>query len=422
MTNGGGNGSLLHAATRSIDGERLVTLIEEVAEYGRVGEGHGIDRQALTHTELELRRFLVDRARGHGATVERDRAGNFFFRWNGTERWAPVVTGSHIDTQPNGGSLDGAYGVCTGIELIAALSETGGQASRPIEVAIWTNEEGCRFAPGTMGSSAFVDPELLDCYVGSLDASGTSFGEALGVMERLFEDVPVRALGGEIRCFVEAHIEQGRQLEKAGVSVGVVEGIGGVRWFDVLVRGTPAHAGTTALGEKKDALMMVVNIASWLYSVLEAGDESLRVTIGRLMVAPGSINVVPGEARFSVDLRHPKEEVLDAVERGLRRQVDLASGGCGTIKRLMAMKPIMFDARVRNEITACARDLGLGVVEARSGAFHDAYHLAARWPSGMMFVPSIGGISHSPFERTQKEDLIAGARVLAETVLRFADI
>jgi N-carbamoyl-L-amino-acid hydrolase len=411
----------VHSVTAAVDGERLTKLLRRLAEFGALPGGIGVDRQALTTDDLAARRFLVDRARAAGAEAFRDEAGNFFFRWQGRNDTPPVATGSHVDSQPSGGSLDGAYGVCAGIEVLDALSASGHRPARPVEVVIWTNEEGCRFAPGTMGSTAFAGPGSLAEFLKATDAEGTTFEEALRRLDEAFQDVPMRPLGVRLEAFVEAHIEQGTRLDEAGVPIGVVERIQGARWFSYRVVGKASHAGTTSRPRKRDALEVAVGIAGRIYDLLSRGDEDLRLTIGRLCVAPGSINVVPAEVDFTVDLRHPSLEVLEALEAELRAFA-IPTRGCDVaIERTMEMRPALFDEHVARTVAESAARLELPYLELASGAFHDALRVMRLCPTGMVFVPSIDGLSHNPDERTEDKDLVAGARVLAETVLTLAD-
>lgn len=413
--------SSIHPVTNAVDGPRLTELVGALARFGALPGGEGIDRQTLTPADLAARRFLVDRARELGAEPFRDPAGNFFFRWPGRANVPPVATGSHVDSQPSAGALDGAYGVCAGMEVLAALSSAGYLPARPVEVVVWTNEEGCRFSPGTMGSSAFANPDLLAQYLKATDGEGATFEDALALLDEHFPDVARRGLGVPLAALVEAHIEQGTRLDEAGVAIGVVERIQGARWFSFRVVGEAGHAGTTTRARKKDALAASVSVAGRIYSMLTEGDDDLRLTIGRLLVSPGSINVVPAEVCFTVDLRHPKLEVLDAVEGELRSLARPTAGCDVLIERTMEMSPALFDEGVVRTVAESADRLGAPYRQLPSGAFHDALRLIAHCPTGMIFVPSIGGLSHNPHERTDEDDLVQGARVLAEAVLAIAD-
>ena len=408
------------AVAAAVDQRRLGELVSRLATFGAL-PGGGLDRQALTEPDLAARRFLTDLARSYGAEAARDPAGNLFFRWAGTTDADPVVTGSHVDSQPSGGTLDGAYGVCAAIEVLAALSSTGIHARRPIEAVIWTNEEGSRFSPGTAGSTAFVRPAVLDEFRAACDLDGVTFADALAALDARLPDVPSRELARPIHAFVEAHIEQGPLMEDRGVPVGVVRSVQGTRWFEFRVAGLGGHAGTTPLSRKRDALMAAVQVADGVYRILRASDDTMRLTIGRLIVHPGSINVVPAEVVFTVDLRHPDLAVLDDIERRLRA-LAVPTAGCEVgVERIMIMPPTAFDPGVVGAVQAAVDALGVPHMGIDSGAFHDALRLVEHCPTGMVFVPSIGGHSHSPLERTDLADMTTGARVLAHAVLALAD-
>ena len=407
-------------APDAIDGARLAALVGKLATFGARTDG-GVDRQALTAEDFQARRYLVDLARSYGALAFRDPIGNLFFRRPGLDDDAdPVVTGSHADSQPTGGRLDGAYGVCAGLEVLAALADLDVEHRRPIEVAVWTNEEGCRFAPGSMGSGAFTEPELLDGFLDTADAAGRTVGEELSMVEELFADVPLRPLGTPIHAFVEAHIEQGPVLADAGITIGVVRGIQGTRWYEIAVDGIAAHAGSTPRKHRQDAFRAATEIAAGIYAMFDEGDERLRMTVGRVTVAPGSVNVVPEQVTMTVDVRHPEEAVLDGIEAKLCA-LTARYGGRARLERTMVMPPTAFDARIRDAVRDAACALDLPSMEIESGAFHDSLHLARFCPTGMVFVPSVDGLSHNPREHTEPADLTAGARVLTAVLLRLAD-
>lgn len=400
---------------------RLLGLIEALARYGALPQG-GVDRQALTATETEARRFLVGHARALGATAFQDSAGNLFFRREGVDTGAPVVTGSHIDTQPAGGRLDGAFGVCAGLELLAALHEMRVRTRRAIEVVVWSNEEGCRFAPGSTGSAAFVDPSRLAGFRAALDAGGASYGECVDRMQRALGEVPMRELAFGIHTFIEAHIEQGPVLEQAGVPIGAVTGIQGVRWFRVRATGQAAHAGTTPLEFRHDAFRALTDLAGRAYALAER-TAGLRLTIGTVGVVPGSVNTIPGEATLTLDVRHPGSEALDACEGLLADFCAQSRHGCEvSYVRTMALPATGFDTGVQASIRAAAGSHGFAALDVVSGAFHDALHLARHCPTGMLFVPSRGGLSHNPEEHTDDGELVAGARVLAAVVAQYAEV
>jgi N-carbamoyl-L-amino-acid hydrolase len=401
---------------RLISGTLLSDLIDRLAQFGAREDG-GVDRQALTPEDLASRRFLVDHARSLGAGVYRDPMANLFFRWPGTDNsLAPVVMGSHSDSQPTGGKYDGAYGVCAALEVLRAISVAGVRPVRPIEVAVWTNEEGCRFAPGSMGALSFVHPERFDGYLTAVDTAGITVGQELAVHDAQFADVPLRYFASPMSAFVEAHIEQGPVMDQLGIPVGVVRGAQGTRWFELRVTGTAAHAGCTPREVRSDALRQATEMASRIYSAFDQGDEALRVTIGRIRVEPGAPNVIPERVTLTVDVRHPDVQTLDEFENMLKsfQAADVS------VEKAMDMAPLDFAQDIRNVIRHAAERLGIRTMESISGAFHDSVHLAKHCPTGMIFVPSIGGISHNPREATAAEDLLAGTRVLAATVFNLA--
>ena len=404
----------------AVDAARLLSLVDEVSSQGALPD-KGVERLALTESDLAARRLLVDLARSLGATPFRDAAGNFFFRWRGQADLKPVVIGSHLDTQPQAGPLDGALGVCSGIETMRALTTTGIQTRRPIEVAIWTNEEGCRFAPGTMGSAAFADPGLLESFKASRDEHGVSFGEALGTLDSSFHDVPLRELCRPLSAFLEVHVEGGSVLDVNAGQLGVVDRVQGARWFQARIIGQSAHPGTTPLSRKHDALMAAVEVASRLYELLRDGDEHLRLTIGRMRVEPGSINVIPGKVELSIDLRHPDSAVLDSVEALISAMAGPVVGCDVTLERTMLAEPVEFDNRIVDLLERNSQRLGLPCRTLASGSFHDAVRLARLCPTGMIFVPSIGGLSHNPEEWTPPRDMAAATRLLALTAVELAD-
>jgi N-carbamoyl-L-amino-acid hydrolase len=410
-----------HSIADHVREPRLLDLIERLAHFGARADG-GVDRQALTQMEIDARRFLLGHARSLGCTAFQDRAGNLFFRCEGTDSGPPVMTGSHIDTQPAGGKLDGAYGVCAGLEVIAALRDSGRRTRRPVEVVVWANEEGCRFAPGSMGSAAFVDPARLPTFREARDARRATYGECVDLVHRQFTDVPMRDLQLVVYAFVETHIEQGPVLEQAQIPIGVVLGIQGVRWYRVRAVGQASHAGTTPLEYRRDALRALTDLAGRMYALAEQ-TAGLRLTIGMIDVVPGSINTIPGEASLTLDVRHPDEDALDRCTVMLARFCEAPRFGCDVgFEQSMGMPTTWFSAPVRTSIREAADGLGLASMDMMSGAFHDSVHLARHCPTGMIFVPSREGVSHNPTEYTERRHLVDGARVLAATVAGHAGL
>lgn len=409
-----------------VDSERLREAIATLAQFGGRDDG-GVSRQTLTEIDLASRRFLIDRAVALGCSVEVDECANLFFRRAGSQDLPAVLTGSHGDTQPVGGPLDGAYGVLAGLEVIAALNDANVQTLRPVEVVAWTNEEGSRFGPGCMGSSAYVDPSRLRQYRTSLDGSGNSFGDAVDRALQSIPEVPRRPQKRHLASYLELHIEQGPVLENAGVPLGVVTGIQSVRWYRVKVTGMPAHAGTTPMDVRQDAMATAIQIAHQLYGEAATRAASqLRLTLGRWTVDPNSINTIPGEVEFTVDMRCADEEVLSGFDAVFKRIVaDHPWRERIALECLFARGPTRFPQTMLDLVEqACAdssRSAGRAApIRLTSGAFHDAMYLAGFCPTAMIFVPSRNGISHNATEATDHADLLLGVKALALAITRLA--
>ncbi len=410
-----------------VDNERLQAAIAALARFGGRDDG-GVSRETLTGIDLEARRYLIDQARELGCSVEIDDCANLYFRRAGASDLPPVLTGSHIDTQPVGGKLDGAYGVVAGLEVIAALNDAGIETQRAIDVVAWTNEEGCRFGPGAMGSSAFVDPARLPVYRESVDSAGITFGGALDAALAQAADVARRPLKHAVSAYIELHIEQGPVLERAGIPLGVVAGIQSVRWYRVICSGAAAHAGTTPMDERADAMAAAIGMASRLYA--HAASESanaLRLTLGHWQVNPNSINTIPGQVTFTIDVRCTDESVLQRFDRVLSDLTrSWAWRGSISVECFFQRSPTIFPDAVlalieRAGARACQQSGRAGPLTLSSGAFHDAMYLAEHCPTGMIFVPSKGGISHNAAEATAPDELYLGAQALAYTVTALAN-
>jgi beta-ureidopropionase / N-carbamoyl-L-amino-acid hydrolase len=425
--------AVAEAAARTqdaVDSRRLNDAVAELAAFGGRSDG-GVARETLTPLDLRARHHLIERARTLGCSVSVDICGNLFFRRAGQQAdLPPVLTGSHIDTQPVGGKLDGAYGVVAGLEVIQALNDAGVATRRPVEVVVWTNEEGSRFGPGAMGSSAFAQPERLAGYRASRDAAGITFGDALDAALAETPNVEQSALGHPVDSCVELHIEQGPVLEGANVPLGVVTGIQSVRWFNVTVSGAAAHAGTTPMEVRRDAMRAAVELAGRLYACGDAARaRGLRMTLGRWRVGPNSINTIPGEVEFTVDMRCVDEDVLASFEAALLDAVaslNAADGFIAQVQNLFTRATTRFPAHMTALVErGCARaaaNAGEGApIRVTSGAFHDAMYVADLCPTAMIFVPSRYGISHNAAEYTEPHQLYLGAQALAYVVAELAN-
>ncbi|WP_459695196.1 M20 family metallo-hydrolase [Acidisoma sp. C75] len=393
----------------------------QLAKIGAI-PGEGVNRQALTALDREARRLVIGWAEEAGAAVSVDPAANLWFRLPGqAPEAAPVITGSHMDSQPAGGRFDGAYGVLAGIEVLAALKASGQALRRPLEVVAWTNEEGSRFAPGCTGSMAWAGAATLADFAAITDAEGITYGAALAEHLAAEADLPRRPLGGPAHAYIEAHIEQGPRLEAEGREIGIVTGIQGSRWFTVTITGASAHAGTTPLSLRRDALQAALRAIQALNALMADPADVLRFTVGRFDVAPGSSNSVAGEVRFTIDLRHPDGAFLAAKASAIAETVQRAALPCAaTLSQSFAAEPLRFDAEITQRIEEAAAALGHSALHLASGAFHDAQLVARRVPSGMIFVPSRNGVSHHPSEFTSASQLATGTRVLAAALVACA--
>jgi len=409
-------------AMAHVDGRRLIGMLRVLATFGGREDG-GVAREALSATEREARRWLVEQVTGPRYSWHVDAAANLFLRRAGMDdSLPPVMTGSHIDTQPVGGWLDGAYGVIAGLEALLALDSAGIQTQHPIELAVWTNEEGSRFSPGAMGSSAFVEPASLAAFLDSADVDGVRFGSERDATSAALPEAGEVPLARPLKAYVEAHIEQGPILEASGLKLGVVTGIQGVRWFEITVRGSSAHAGTAPLDSRRDALMTAATTVARIGEMAASlEDPALRLTVGRFDVAQGAINTVAERATFTIDLRHPDETTLSECESRIREIVSQGAGSCvAEVRCLMQRAPTVFANEVVSIVEAAVVASGEPYCRIVSGAFHDAMHLADHCPSAMLFVPSHGGISHNAAEDTDEADLIEGARVLAGVLVELS--
>jgi N-carbamoyl-L-amino-acid hydrolase len=412
-------------AVAAVDEARQWDRLMRMAQLGAI-PGEGVNRAALTDLDHEARRLLLGWGTAIGLAPSVDRLGNLFLRHEGTERGlAPVLTGSHMDSQPNGGRFDGIWGVVAALEAVQALREAGVATRRPIEIVAWTNEEGGRFAPGCMGSMAYAGHSKPDTWDDVADNDGLTFGAELRRMLAAEADIPRRGLGvvdgAAPHAYVEAHIEQGPLLEAGGLDIGVVEGIQGSRWFLVEILGKSDHAGTTPLGLRKDAVQDMLRAITALNALMHDPEDVLRFTVARIEVSPNTSNSVAERARFTIDFRHPDAAVLTARGDAIEATVQAALTRCtATVTERFHALPSRFDRGVVDAVERSAKAQGLRALRMSSGAFHDAQFMAALCPSGMIFVPSRGGVSHHPNEYSSPAQLAAGARVLAATLVELA--
>jgi len=403
-----------------VDGERLWLRHMALAAFGARADG-GVDRPTLSPQEAQARAQVIAWGRAIGLEAFTDRAANLFLRLEGRDpSLAPVVAGSHIDSQPTGGKFDGVFGVLAALETAEAIMASGERPLRPVEIVAWTNEEGSRFAPGMTGSDLFTGAKALEAVLPIRDADGISIGEAVASILAADDNVPLRAFGLPIAAYVEPHIEQASVLERAGVPVGVVTGIQGTRRYRVRVLGEAAHAGTALRRDRRDALMAAVRMICAIdEAAMEPADTLL--TVGMLQVTPNAPSVVPAEAFFSIDLRHPDNAVVDRVDAAIRHIVEELKGECSVeFKQIQHSPSLNFAPAVRRAIAEAAAARGIPAMDVYSAAGHDARQLHYVCPAGMIFVPCRGGVSHNPDEWAEPEHLTAGAQVLADVVWYLA--
>lgn len=404
----------------AIDEERLWQSLEEMGSIGSTGDG-GVNRQAFTVEDAMARELMVDWARQTGLHAATDTIGNLFLRLDGTDPDArPVMTGSHLDSQPTGGRYDGTYGVLAGLEVLRAMIDTGFRPRRPVEVVAWVNEEGSRYQPGAMGSLVFTGQARVTDFLDRRDREGESLVTGL---ERLLLATPyVSKRRDQVpAAYVEAHIEQGPILEDEGLPIGVVEAIQGTRWFQVEVRGETAHAGTTPMARRRDALVAATAMIQRLGQLLPDAEDTVRFTVGRFEVSPGAPNTVPDRVLFTIDLRHPRAEVIDQASRTIEATCHDLAGPCEvTMTRPTNVEPTAFDGAIVQKVEDWAGALQFPYRRMVSGAGHDAMHLARLAPTAMIFIPCEKGISHHPAERTSSRDAANGARVLAAVLADLA--
>ena len=412
-----------NSVAQAVREDRLWQRHADMAKLGGTPKG-GVNRQALSAEDAAARNLLAGWAAARGFAIFTDAIGNLFVRRDGTDtRALPVLSGSHMDSQPTGGRFDGMYGVLAAFEALEALEDAGVKTRRPVIAVAWTNEEGSRFQPGAMGSAVFAGHNDLDEMLAVKDWKGVVLKDALAETLKaapapLRKGKPGFALDG----YVEVHIEQGPRLENDHKTIGVVTAIQGSRRYIVDVTGDEAHAGTTPRAARKDAFHAALRIAAAMYEATTDAEDTLRFTIGRVDVSPGSPNTVPGRAVFTIDMRHPDQAVLEAHEAKLAAIVAARAAPCvAGIERVTAVAPTIFDPTVIDLVRAKANLLKLANMDMPSGAGHDAMHIARLCPTGMIFVPCERGVSHNEAENATPSDLAAGARVLAEVLADLAN-
>jgi len=407
-----------------INGDRLWNSLMELAKLGATEKG-GVCRIALTDLDRQGRDLFTRWAREAGCEVRVDRIGNIFARRAGRDNaLPPVVTGSHIDTQPTGGKFDGNYGVLAGLEVIRSLNDAHIVTEAPLEIAVWTNEEGSRFVPVMMGSGVFVDAFTLEHALAQRDTEGISVAEALASIGYA-GSAPASATASPVGAYFEAHIEQGPVLEANERVIGVVEGALGQRWYDVVLQGMEAHAGPTPMELRKDALLTASELVIEVNRIALTHAPHARGTVGWIENYPNSRNVIPGRVKLSVDLRAADDVVLSAMDAELKEAVQrIATKGKveATVEQVVYFPPQPFTPTLVSAVREAAEAQGMTWMNVISGAGHDAVYLARVCPTAMIFVPCLDGISHNEIEDAQPDHLEAGCNVLLQAMLQSAGV
>ncbi|MFN2529218.1 MAG: Zn-dependent hydrolase [Candidatus Baltobacteraceae bacterium] len=394
-------------------------VVERLAILAKLGKHEGgINRALATPAERAAREHFVAWAQQAGLEVTQDGVGNLFARRNGIIANAkPILVGSHLDTVPTGGAYDGAYGVLGALCALDLLNARNTVTQHPVEAVAWVGEEGSRFALGCLGSSTFCNLTAQIDVLNLVDENGITLKDALAGADGLIPDLPHRRESA-VAAYLELHVEQGPVLEDANVQIGVVTAIAAQRRYRVTVQGKSGHAGTVPMDRRSDAL----SAASEMFLAIELAARSFDdcvATVGRVVVEPGGTNVIPLRVVFSLDVRSPDETRIEQVERALQKAFEQAHqqrGVSGAVETLETRAAAPMNEKLREAIRRAARGHAESM-DVASGAGHDAMCLARVAPAAMIFVPSIGGLSHVGEERTHPDDLQTGVRTLADAII-----
>jgi N-carbamoyl-L-amino-acid hydrolase len=389
----------------------------EMAKIGATEKG-GVCRLALTDLCKESRDLFIKWCEEAGCTIKVDKMGNIFARRAGRNNdLAPVVTGSHLDSQPTGGRFDGVYGVLSGLEVLRTMNDLGIETERPFEVAVWTNEEGSRFAPAMVASGVFAGIYDLEYGLSRADSDGKTMGEELS---RIGYAGTEEVGGRDIHAYFEAHIEQGPILEDEEITIGVVTDAQGQRWYELTITGVESHAGPTPMRIRKDALLGASRIVEAVNRIGLDNAPVACATVGMMEVYPNSRNVIPGRVFLAIDFRHPDDDVLAGMDAAMRKQVQAICDDIGLeleIEQIFYYAPVHFEESCVNAVRQGAVACEYSMREIVSGAGHDACFMAAVAPSAMIFIPCVDGISHNEVEDAKPEWVTAGCDVLLHAIL-----
>jgi len=404
-----------------INADRLWASLCDSAAFGAIpGTERGMCRLTLGEADIAVRHWFVAACEAAGMTVTTDQLATIHAQRAGSDpALPPIAIGSHLDTQPTGGRFDGILGVLAGLEVVRTLNDAGITTRHPIAVIDWTNEEGARFAPAMVASGVFAGAFTIEHALAQVDRDGVTLGEAVA-QSGFAGSTPPGAQ--RLAAHFELHIEQGPVLEAEGLEIGIVTGVQGIRWYDVTVTGQTCHAGTTPMALRRDALQGAARLALAVDAIGRSDPGASLSTIGISQAYPGSRNTVPGTVRMTVDLRHPTVAGLDAMEAALHSALAPIEAETGTtiaLSPVWSSPPVAFDDRVIAAISAATRRLGHSHRTITSGAGHDSVYTARVAPTGMIFIPCEGGISHNIAENITPDQAARGANVLLQAVLDY---
>lgn len=402
-----------------VNGQRLWQTIEQMAQIGATDKG-GCNRQALTDLDQQGRDLFVRWAKALGCNVRIDQMGNLFARREGLDNSLPAIaTGSHLDTQPTGGKFDGVYGVLAGLEVIATMNDHNIATQEPIDVCVWTNEEGARFSPAMIGSGVWSGEFSLEYGHSRTDKNGLTIAQELARIHYLGEHACVPE---PIKAFIELHIEQGPILEQENKTIGIVKGVQGIHWYDLTLYGEPVHAGPTPMATRRDPFRAMHQIIADLYSLVEEYQPWSRVTFGDICADPGSRNTVPEKLTLAVDLRHPDQSALDEMDERFKQIVQQRCQQWHLSRDIFTQwcsPAIEFDEHCIAAVQKATQRLGYSNQRMFSGAGHDSVYVSRVAPTSMIFIPCKNGLSHNESEYASPEHVTAGANVLLNTILNL---
>lgn len=389
-----------------------------------IGErpGGGIRRLAFDADEIAAHRLIADWAVARGFGILLDPVGNMFVRRDGTDRTLPpVVSGSHLDSQPSGGRFDGTFGVLAAFEALETAEDRGLATAAALECVVWANEEGSRFRPGCMGSAVYAGCMPAEQALATLGDDGLRYGDGVAALRASLPEAGERPLGAPFAALLEAHIEQGPLLEAGGETIGVVDWIQGHRRLDIVVIGEEAHSGGAPLSGRRDAFVDAIAVAGGLAALCRDDTDVLRFTIGRFDVTPNAVSVVPGRVDMVLDLRHPSQDELIRLGDLVHERAQSLAARCKVdVREASWNAPLAFTPAICAAFERAAARRGLTQRRITSGGGHDSRWFPDLCPTGMLFVPCERGISHNPAENIEPAHAAAGAQVIADVMLELA--